>query len=146
MGQDVVNRAAEVAGLKKEPSRTRALRLHGWTKDVAAVESERVYGSDLALIEKLSDEDPSLTTLLHPRLPYRLREVVWAARHEMARTVEDVLARRLRALFLDARAAIEAAPAVANVLARELGRDEAWKARDLEDFYNVAHGYVYEGE
>ena len=43
-------------------------------------------------------------------------------------------------------AAIEAAPAVANVLARELGRDEAWKARDLEDFYNVAHGYVYEGE
>jgi len=146
MGQDVVNRAAEVAGLKKEPSRTRALRLHGWTKDVAAVESERVYGSDLALIEKLSDEDPSLTTLLHPRLPYRLREVVWAARHEMARTVEDVLARRLRALFLDARAAIEAAPAVANVLARELGRDEAWKARDLEDFYNVARGYVYEGE
>ena len=76
----------------------------------------------------------------------RYFEVVWAARHEMARTVEDVLARRLRALFLDARAAIEAAPRVADVLARELGRSETWKARDLENFYAVARGYVYEGE
>jgi glycerol-3-phosphate dehydrogenase len=146
MGEDVIDRAAEVAGLKKEPSRTRALRLHGWTRDVVAVESERVYGSDLPLIERLSEQDASLKELVHPRLPYRMREVVWAARHEMARTVEDVLARRLRALFLDARAAIEAAPRVADVLALELGRSEAWKARDLESFYNVARGYVYEGE
>ena len=146
MGEDVVNRAAELAGLRKEPSRTRSLRLHGWTREVAAVESERVYGSDLPLIEKLSEQDASLNELLHPRLPYRLREVVWATKHEMARTVEDVLARRTRALFLDARAAIEAAPRVADVLARELGRGEAWKARVLEDFYEVARGYVYEGE
>lgn len=146
MGEDVINRAAEVGGLKQEPSRTRALRLHGWTRDVAAVESERVYGSDLPLLERLSEQDASLNELVHPRLPYRMREVVWAARHEMARTVEDVLARRLRALFLDARAAIEAAPRVADVLARELRRDEAWKARDLESFYAVARGYVYEGE
>ena len=146
MGEDVVNRAAEVAGLKKEPSRTRALRLHGWTREVTAVESERVYGSDLPLLKRLSEQDASLGELVHPRLPYRMREVVWAARREMARTVEDVLARRMRALFLDARAAIDAAPRVADVLARELGRDEAWKARDLENFYNVARGYVYEGE
>ncbi|WP_035358923.1 glycerol-3-phosphate dehydrogenase/oxidase [Edaphobacter aggregans] len=146
MGEDVINRAAEIGGLKQEPSRTRALRLHGWTREVAAVESERVYGSDLPLIERLSQQDASLNELLHPRLPYRMREVVWAARQEMARTVEDVLARRLRALFLDARAAIEAAPKVADVLARELGRSEEWKARDLENFYSVARGYVYEGE
>ena len=57
---------------------------------------------------------------LHPRLPFKAREVVWAARNEMARTVEDVLARRTRALFLDARAAMEAAPAVARLLAKEL--------------------------
>jgi glycerol-3-phosphate dehydrogenase len=94
----------------------------------------------------LSEQDATLKELVHPRLPYRMREVVWAARQEMARTVEDVLARRLRALFLDARAAIEAAPRVADVLARELGRSEAWKARDLESFYAVARGYVYEGE
>jgi glycerol-3-phosphate dehydrogenase len=75
-----------------------------------------------------------------------MREVVWAARYEMARTIEDVLARRTRALFLDARAAIEAAPAVADLLAKELGRTEAWRDKDLANFYAVAQGYVYEGE
>jgi glycerol-3-phosphate dehydrogenase len=144
MGEDSINHAAEVAGLPKSPSRTRALHLHGWTQEIPAAESERVYGTDLPLIARLAIEDPSLDGLLHPRLPYRLREVVWAARHEMARTIEDVLARRTRALFLDARAAIEAAPAVADVLARELGRSEDWKARDLEAFTAVARGYVYE--
>jgi glycerol-3-phosphate dehydrogenase len=146
MGEDTINRAADVAGLPKEPSRTRALHLHGWTRDVAAEESERVYGADLPEIVKLSDQDPSLNALLHPRLPYRMREVVWAARYEMARTVEDVLARRTRALFLDARAAIEAAPVVADLLARELGRSAEWMARDLEAFRSVASGYVYDGE
>ena len=69
---------------------------------------------------------------------------MWAARYEMARTVEDVLARRTRALFLDARAAIEAAPAVANLLAKELNRSEAWRAKDLADFLEVAKGYLYQ--
>jgi glycerol-3-phosphate dehydrogenase len=87
-----------------------------------------------------------LEKLLHPRLPYRLREIVWAARYEMARTVEDVLARRTRALFLDARAAIEAAPVVADVLAKELGRSAAWRETDLQSFLTVAQGYVYLGE
>jgi glycerol-3-phosphate dehydrogenase len=87
-----------------------------------------------------------LEKLLHPRLPYRLREVVWAARFEMARTVEDVLARRTRALFLDARAAIEAAPIVADLLAKELGRDAARRERDLQSFRTVAQGYVCLGE
>ena len=86
---------------------------------------------------------PASTVLLHPRLPFRLREVVWAARHEMARTVEDVLARRTRALFLDARAAIEAAPTVANLLARELGRSDDWKLNDLANFLETAKGYLY---
>jgi glycerol-3-phosphate dehydrogenase len=64
----------------------------------------------------------------------------------MARTVEDVLARRTRALFLDARAAIEAAPAVADVLAKELGGGVTWREKDLQNFLTVAQGYVYLGE
>ena len=103
MGQDAIDHAAEVAGLPKVASRTLDLKLHGWTDQVAGIaESERVYGTDLPSIQHLSAEDPALEKLLHPRLPYRCREVVWAARYEMARTVEDVLARRTRALFLDA--------------------------------------------
>jgi glycerol-3-phosphate dehydrogenase len=73
-----------------------------------------------------------------------MREVVWAARHEMARTVEDVLARRTRALFLDARAAVEAAPAVADLLAAELTKDENWRERQLDEFREVAKGDICE--
>ena len=147
MGQDAIDRAGEVAGLPKVGSRTLDLKLHGWSDQVGAVtEHEQVYGADLAQMQALSAEDPTLDALLHPRLPYRLREVLWAARFEMARTVEDVLARRTRALFLDARAAIEAAPLVADLLARELGRDAAWRAKDLQSFFDVAQSYVYVGE
>jgi glycerol-3-phosphate dehydrogenase len=147
MGQDTIDHAAEVAGLPNVASRTLDLKLHGWTDQVEGVaESERVYGSDLPMIQQLSAENPNLENLLHPQLPYRLRDVVWAARYEMARTVEDVLARRTRALFLDARAAIEAAPLVADALAKELGRNSAWRERDLQSFLTVAQGYVYLGE
>ena len=147
MGQDAIDHAAEVAGLAKVSPRTLDLKLHGWTDNSSNMtESERVYGSDLPLLQRLSEDNPALDALLHPRLPYRLREVVWAARYEMARTVEDVLARRTRALFLDARAAIEAAPLVADVLAKELARSEAWRDKDLQGFLTMAQGYVYEEE
>ncbi len=149
MGQDAIDRAAQVASLAPRPSRTLELKLHGWTPDATANSAwECVYGSDLPALRALSLGDPStdagLDALLHPRLPFRLREVVWAARYEMARTVEDVLARRTRALFLDARAAIEAAPAVARLLACELDRSEAWQANDLASFLETAKGYLYE--
>jgi glycerol-3-phosphate dehydrogenase len=146
MGQDTIDRAAQVTALPKFPSRTLELKLHGWTDELTNANSawECVYGSDLPAVHALSQDDPSLDALLHPRLPFKLREVVWAARHEMARTVEDVLARRTRALFLDARAAIEAAPTVADLLARELQRSEAWKTKDLESFVQTAKGYLYE--
>ena len=147
MGQDAIDHAAEVAGLAKVAPRTLDLKLHGWTDQVSGMaESDRVYGADLPMLQQLSTEDPGLERLLHPRLPYRLREIVWAARYEMARTVEDVLARRTRALFLDAKAAIEAAPVVGDALAKELGRSVAWREQDLQNFLTVAQGYVYSGE
>jgi len=147
MGEDTINHAAEVAGLASAPSTTSTLKLHGWVECSTAGpdESECVYGSDLGALRALGEPDPDLDLLLHPQLPYRRREVVWAARHEQARTVEDVLARRTRALFLNAAAAIEAAPEVSRLLAKELGRDEPSRAADLERFLAVAQGYVYRG-
>ncbi|HEY5213992.1 MAG TPA: glycerol-3-phosphate dehydrogenase/oxidase [Acidobacteriaceae bacterium] len=140
MGEDAVNIAAKAAGLLQTPSTTQELRLYGWSEAAAAASDAEhelaVYGSEQGAID-------ALAAILHPRLPYRLAEVAWAARNEMARSVEDVLARRTRALFLDARAAIEAAPAVAACLAAELGRDEAWQQSQIEDFRNTASGYVY---
>ncbi len=146
MGQDAIDRACAVAGLPKAPSKTLEMKLHGWTDAPAANASEweRVYGSDLPALDAIAQQDPRLDALLHPRLPFRRREVVWAARKEMARTVEDVLARRTRALFLDARAAIEAAPEAASLLAVELGKSDAWRDEQVRSFTRTAQGYLYE--
>jgi glycerol-3-phosphate dehydrogenase len=145
MGEDAIDRAEQVAALAHRPSKTLDLKLHGWMAEASSSDSvwETVYGSDLPALRAISDEDRSLDALVHPRLPFRRREVVWAARMEMARTVEDVLARRTRALFLDARAAGEAALTVAKILGVELNRSESWISQSARSFEEIASGYVY---
>ena len=139
MGEDVINRSAPLAGLASAPSKTAELRLHGWSDQVTE-DWQQVYGADQAALASLR---PELNQPLHPRLPFQQSEVVWAARYEMARTLEDVLARRTRALFMDARAAIEAAPLAARLLAEELGLDELWQRQQLAAFDSVAEQYVW---
>lgn len=86
--------------------------------------------------------DPGLDERLHEDLPIYAGQIVWAARHEMARTVDDALARRTRALQLNARAALEMAPAAARLMAVELGRDQEWEADQVEAFQELARGYL----
>lgn len=141
MGADVVEKAAAEADLPQRAPKTEHLRIHGWTA-TPGTDAMAVYGSDAGALESLAQSLPTLSALLHPRLPYRFVQVVWAARHEMARTVEDVLARRTRALLLDARASVEAAPAVAQCLARELKRDAGWCAQQVAAYEKLARRYV----
>jgi glycerol-3-phosphate dehydrogenase len=142
MGEDTINQAALVAGLDECESRTRNLRVHGWLQNADRKDPLHVYGSDAAAIRAMVREQPALGEKLHGRLPYLKAEALWAARHEMARTVEDVLARRTRALLLDARASIEAAPAVADIMAAEFRRDASWKQKQIADYTQLARGYV----
>ncbi len=144
MGEDVVDRAAPLGGLPRVASRTAELKLHGWTDNSEADnEWEKVYGADLPLLHGLTNDDAELDELLHPALPFRKGEVVWAARHEMARCAEDVLARRTRALFLDAEASMEAAPATARLLARELGKNAEWEQQEVVAYRRLAERYVW---
>jgi glycerol-3-phosphate dehydrogenase len=141
MGEDVIDRASALAGLAQSPSKTADLRLHGWSEDASAAgDWKQVYGSDLPLVTAI---DPNLAEPLHPALPFQQAEVIWAVRQEMARNVEDVLARRTRALFMDARASIEAAPLVARLLGDELGQDELWQRKQVAAFDAVAEQYVW---
>jgi glycerol-3-phosphate dehydrogenase len=126
-------------GLPPTPSKTADLRLHGWVEHPSET-WQQVYGSDLP---QLSALNPDLAKPLHPRLPFQQAEVAWAARYEMARTVEDVLARRTRALFLDAHASMEAAPLAARLLAEELGQDELWQRGQVAAFDAVAEQYMW---
>ena len=143
MAEDVIDEAETLAGLDSRPSQTKEMRIHGWTQAVIEPRNLQPYGADVAEIQELLDADPALAEKLHDALPFQKAEVVWHAREEMARTVEDVLARRTRALFLNAAASIEAAPAVAAILAKELGRNETWQTEQVNGYTKLARGYVY---
>ncbi len=138
MARDAVDTASRTAGLTRAPSRTSDLPLHGAQADAPADDAQRAYGADAAHMRSLLASDASLGERLDPRLPYTGAHVVYAARAEMARTVEDVLARRTRALFLDADAARASAPRAAALMAAELGHDAEWSARELGTFEALA--------
>ena len=112
MAEDCVDHAITLGRLRDEPCPTKNLHIHGYMENSSELGDLEVYGADAEQIKTLAAADPELGKRLHPALPVIGAEIVWAAREEMARTVEDALARRTRALFLNARAAMEMATAV----------------------------------
>ncbi len=145
MAEDVVDHAIVLASVDERACVTKELPVHGSGPDGAADGELAVYGSDAAGIAELIGANAELGKPLHASLGICGAQVVWAVRNEMARTVDDVLARRTRALFLNARAAMAMAPAVARIMAAELGRDEAWQRQQVETFHRIAAGYVVAG-
>jgi glycerol-3-phosphate dehydrogenase len=142
MAEDTVNHAITLGKLEDKECVTRDLHIHGYYEDYEQLGALAVYGADAEKVRELARQSPELAMQLHPDLPYIAAEIVWAAREEMALTVEDVLARRTRALFLNAHAAMEMAPAVAELLTKELGKDQAWMDAQLKDFLAVAQQYT----
>ena len=143
MAEDCVDQAAAAAGLRKRPCMTQHLRVHG-AADSSGLGHLSVYGSDAQAIQKLIGNDAHLGQRLHSDLPYTKAEIVWAAREELARTVEDAIARRIRALFLNAKAALAMAPAVAELMAGELGWSNSRTTEQVEAFQSTARRYVVE--
>lgn len=142
MGEDLVDHAAMLADLEPRACATQQLRIHGYHRSAGKFGDLAHYGSDATAILDLLRTNPEYRRRPHPRLPFTVGEVIWAARVEMARTVDDVLARRTRSLLLDAAAAIESAPEVAHCLAVELGRDNAWEKAQVEEFRAIARRYL----
>jgi glycerol-3-phosphate dehydrogenase len=141
MAEETVNKAIEVGSLKPVACSTKKIKIHGCCQDQSE-NNYSVYGSDYQMIEQMIKETPALGNVLIGDLPYTEAEVIWAARNEMARTIEDVLARRLRMLFLDAKAALRAAPRVAELMAIELGNDISWEKQQVEEFTKLANQYL----
>ncbi|NNK86738.1 MAG: glycerol-3-phosphate dehydrogenase/oxidase [Flavobacteriaceae bacterium] len=141
MAEEVVDTAIKEAGLEPKPCKTRNLAIHGNSKEIHQ-NGLAIYGSDAKGILELESNRPELKELIHPDYGYRLSQVVWAVQYEMARTVEDVLARRIRLLFLDAAAAIESVEKVAGCMAKEMQKDKTWINRQCETFKTMAEKYV----
>jgi glycerol-3-phosphate dehydrogenase len=148
MAEDCVDRSIESAGLPSQACRTKSIPLHVMFKDAQSIGAPPAAGAGAFA----SPDAPEMAQMVarHPEwnrpivgLPkMRVIEVIWAARYEMARTVEDVLARRTRWLFLNAASALSAAPDVATILALELDRDEDWQRDQIASFTSVAQHYL----
>ncbi|MFD1754252.1 FAD-dependent oxidoreductase [Rufibacter sediminis] len=144
MAQDTVDKAIEVGALPAKPCVTASLKIHGFAAPQATAAPLSIYGSDKRYIQELANQNPELSFPLHAQFTHIGAEVIWAVRNEMARTVEDVLARRMRVLFLNARAAMDMAPKVASLMAEELGLDQQWQQVQVQAFFSLASNYLLE--
>lgn len=142
MAKDAVNNATFVAKLPIVKCTTRNLKLHGYTTSLRYGDKYSSYGADAAIIIEMQRNQPALSEPIHPKYDYCLAELIFAVQYEMAMTVEDILARRSRLLFIDARAAIEAAPMVAEKMAKLLNEDQQWQEEQLSSFFVTASGFV----
>jgi len=145
MAEDVIDQATTLGDLDARDCVTKDLAVHGHHRNADRFGRLAFYGSDAPEVEALAEADRAMGEPLHPRLPLNGAQVQWACRREMARTVDDVLARRTRSLLFDAEAAVETAPRVASIIATELERDDDWIRDQVETFTEIASGYIYGG-
>jgi glycerol-3-phosphate dehydrogenase len=143
MAEDTIDYAEVIAGLDPRPCVTRNLNIHGNHHHAEQYGSLEVYGSDAPLVEQLIDAEPALGNALPGSVEIRAGQVAWSVRREMARTVEDFLARRTRLLILDAKSSIEAAPKVAELMAEELGRGAEWVTEQVQQYTELAGTYSF---
>ena len=143
MAEHVVNEAINVGGLEKVACFTENLKIHGYMQD-SNVGGLGVYGSDAEKIRNLVAEIPILGAQIHPDYPYLQAQIVWAVKNEMAQTLEDVLARRLGVLFVDARGALLMAEKVAELMADLMDKDQHWQDKQLAAFRELSKNYILE--
>ncbi|WP_419868973.1 glycerol-3-phosphate dehydrogenase/oxidase [Chryseobacterium sp. CT-SW4] len=144
MAEDTIDKAIQIHKLPSTPTKTERLSIHGNIKPEEVDRSNHlyVYGSDIPAIKNLQSSNPEYSKKIHPDHPFTVAEIIWAIRHEMAETVEDILARRVRLLFLDARAAIDSAHKVAAIIAEERQLPQEWAQEQEKEFIELAKGYL----
>jgi glycerol-3-phosphate dehydrogenase len=142
MAQETLDFAIRQMYIPTRDCVTESYPIHGFKPHPDFSDPLYIYGSDAGEIQELIASSPAMAEKLHPRYAYTVGEVTWIIRNEMPRRLEDILARRLRILFLDARAAVEMAPRVAEILAAELAKGDTWKENQLDAFKEVASTYI----
>jgi glycerol-3-phosphate dehydrogenase len=142
MAEDTVKQAAMIARLEPRECVTKTLHIHGYHKHAEKFGDLAFYGSDAPQIQNLLREKKEYGEKLSPQFSACTGEVIWAVRNEMARTLEDFLARRTRALLLNAKASLEVAPKVAELMSRELGKGKRWIKSQLQEYSELVKGYI----
>jgi glycerol-3-phosphate dehydrogenase len=144
MAEDVIDKVIETYGFPKNASKTKNTAIHGNQSSNTELTKGHlyIYGSEINDYLALESQDPVYKEKIHPNYPYTVGQIIWAARNEMARTTEDFLARRIRLLLLDARAAMDASKNVSKVMARELNKPESWAEEQDKIFKELAEKYI----
>jgi glycerol-3-phosphate dehydrogenase len=142
MAEETINLAIRTKGIKFRACQTKNLKIHGYRETSAGSHWTDIYGSDKEEIIRLQQENPAFGEKLHMDFDFTVGEVVRAVRNEMAMTIDDVLARRVRALYLDATASIAMAPKVATIMASELHKDKKWEEQQIREYTEMAKAYV----
>ena len=144
IAEDIIDKAISEKKLPKKECKTEHLSIRGNQK-TSTLDRENhlyVYGSDIKNIMALQNNALELKEKIHPDYDFTMAEVAWAIRYEMAITLDDILARRVRLLFLDSRAAISSCEKVARFMAKELGKDELWITNQISEFKTIANGFL----
>lgn len=142
MAEDTLKLALRSKKVPVKQCKTRHLKIHGYQLNPDRTDWMHIYGSDQEKIVEMSNENPEYARILHKDFDFTVAQVVWAVRNEMALTVDDVLARRIRVLFLDAKASVEMAADVAKIMATELKRDQKWERQQINEYNDIAKRYI----
>ena len=141
MAEATVDQAIVNSHMDFQPSVSETLQIHGYHNHSHKFGNLACYGSDAPQIQNLIQAEPGLGDYIFKDI-ISAAEVNWAVDNEMARTVEDFLSRRRRALILDAKAAIETAPLVAKLMAKRLKKNKKWQKEQVETFTSKAKNYL----
>ncbi|MBO9572495.1 MAG: FAD-dependent oxidoreductase, partial [Chitinophagaceae bacterium] len=139
MGEDMIDRVAKHLHWPQAGSSTKQLHIHGYDANINYDDPFYFYGSDMVYVKELMSNNAEW---ISEKLHIHEAHVIWAVKNEMARTVEDVLSRRTRALLLDARESIRIAPAVAEIMAHLMNKDNTWTDRQINNYTELAKGYI----
>lgn len=143
MGEDVLNQVIDSFQFNKVPCKTEDISIHGNVSEKLILPDHLYYyGSDLEAYLAFEKSNPEYAEYIHPNYAFTKGQIVWSIQHEMARTVEDFLSRRIRLLLLDAQAAKEAAPLVASVMAKSLEKDSKWEENEILTFTKLTDNYI----
>ena len=144
MAEDTIDRAIALKLVENRKCITKTLKIHGWRPNPDLASHYYIYGSDEPALHQLEQENSKYQEKISSHFDYTYGEVAWAVRYEMARTLDDVLARRVRLLYIDAKEALRVAPAVAQFMASELNKPNSWVEEQVATFTAIAKNYIVE--
>ena len=140
MSEDIINTAIPIAGLPERNCITQNLPIHGFDFNSNWSDPLHVYGTDIEKIKKIDSNE--FNKSLSKKIYITKNQIIWSIRNEMAMTLEDILSRRTRCLFIDALETIKIAPIVCKIMSEELKESKKWMENQLKNFTTLANNYI----